>query len=610
MTTPNLEFRGYSFPVKIKKKTTVPWGYYQKDKQSKTLHAKEDWFEALAEAFDRRKAGESYDEILDFFKSKGIKSSKGGFLKLQKKYLGYEPVKREPKPNPEEVAEKKRVLKAAAEKRRITAAKKRLEKLEPKPELEGNSFSIGEPPKDEQGRNVVFKPNDGPQTEFLAAPEFEVLFGGAAGGGKSYALIADPIRYFDNKHFVGLLLRRTNDELRELIWKTKELYPQIYPDAKFSEKASEWRFPSGARMWMSYLDRDDDALRYQGQAYTWVGFDELTHWPTPYPLNFLRTRVRAAAGTGLEDKLAIRATTNPGGPGHVWVKKTFIDPAPYGKPFWATDVDTGDILRDTRGNPLFKRRFIPALLQDNPYLYEDGSYEANLSALPEKKRKQLLEGDWTVADGSEFEEFNPNVHICVPFDIDHTWTRFRSMDYGYSSYSAVHWYAIDPSDQQLIVYRELYVSKKTGEEIAGIINQLERGEKIYYGVLDSSVWHKRGEGPSVAEVMNQRGCRWRPADRSAGSRIAGKNRIHELLKVDPDTGKPGLVIFDTCRQLITDLPAIPSDPKGTDDIDKKYASDHTYDSLRYGVMSRPRSDPFGGMPPTRTVNVPDRVFGY
>ena len=113
---------------------------------------------------------------------------------------------------------------------------------------------------------------------FLAASEREVLYGGSAGGGKSYAMLADPLRYMGHPQFSGLLLRHTTEELRELIFKSQELYPKIWPGIKWSERKMQWTAPSGARLWMSYLDRDEDVLRYQGLAFSWIGFDELTQW--------------------------------------------------------------------------------------------------------------------------------------------------------------------------------------------------------------------------------------------------------------------------------------------------------------------------------------------
>jgi hypothetical protein len=205
------------------------------------------------------------------------------------------------------------------------------------------------------------------------------------------------------------------------------------------------------------------------------------------------------------------------------------------------------------------------------------------------------------------------VHVCEPFDIPSDWRKFRSCDFGYSSYSAVHWYAIDPSYETLYVYRELYLSKHTGRDLAKAILSAEVGDNLQYGILDSSCWHQRGNvGPSIAEEMIAEGTRWRPSDRSAGARVAGKNRLHERLKIDEETETPGIVFFNTCRQIIADLPTIPSCPKGTDDIDARYASDHTYDSIRYGVMSRPKAfSPFDFMQKPITRWQPsDTVFGY
>jgi hypothetical protein len=238
-------------------------------------------------------------------------------------------------------------------------------------------------------------------------------------------------------------------------------------------------------------------------------------------------------------------------------------------------------------------------------------YEANLLSLPEHQRRQLLEGDWSVAEGAAFTEFNPSIHVVKPYDIPHGWARFRACDYGYGSYTGVLWFAVTPSDQ-LVVYREMYVSKVTATDLADMILEAEDGEKIRYGVLDSSLWHRRGDtGPSLAEQMIMKGCRWRPSDRSKGSRVAGKNEIHRRLQVDEFTQEPSLVIFDNCRSLIAQLPSLPLDKRNPEDVDTK-AEDHLYDALRYGVMTRPRSHLFDYNPDSQRTGfqAADSTFGY
>jgi hypothetical protein len=314
----------------------------------------------------------------------------------------------------------------------------------------------------------------------------------------------------------------------------------------------------------------------------------------------------------------MRATTNPGGPNHAWVKKMFIDPSPAGKAFDATDIETAKTLvypkgHSKEGQPLFKRRFIPAMLTDNPYLMQTGDYETMLLSLPEHQRKQLLEGNWDIAEGAAFPEFNRQIHVVEPFHIPSNWTKFRACDYGYGSYSAVVWFAVSPSEQ-LVIYRELYVSKVLAKDLAHLVMRAEENDgPMRYGVLDSSCWHKRGDtGPSLAEQMIAEGCRWRPADRSAGSRVSGKNELHRRLQLDPFTEQPRLVITSNCVNTIAQLPIIPLDKKNPEDIDTK-AEDHLYDAIRYGVMSRPRSSLFDYNPLNSAgsgMKMADPTFGY
>lgn len=475
---------------------------------------------------------------------------------------------------------------------------------------------------EEDDREIIFRPNPGPQTLFLSSSEKEVLYGGSAGGGKSYAVLADALRYMDNPDFRGLILRRTSDELRELIQKSQEIYPKAIPGMKWSLSKNSWTSPKGGILWMTFLDRDEEVTRYQGQAFTYIAFDELTQWPTPYCWNYMRSRLRS---TNPNMKTYMRATSNPGGVGHVWVKKMFVDPAPWGKAFDATDIETNETLvypsthrnkqgviepHPLAGQPLFKRRFIPARLSDNPYLYDAGEYEAMLLSLPETERKRLLEGDWDVVAGAAFPEWDRGIHVIEPFDIPRGWKRFRACDYGYSSFAGVLWFAVAPDDQ-IIIYDELYVSKVLARDLGYMILDREWEDKISYGVLDSSCWYQRGDvGPCIAEQMINVGCRWRPSDRSKGSRVAGKNEIHRRLQVEEETGQPRLVIFDTCTNLIAQLPVIPLDKNNIEDVDTN-SEDHLYDALRYGIMSRPKSDLFSRDPMMNRGYAPaDPKLGY
>ena len=424
--------------------------------------------------------------------------------------------------------------------------------------------------EDLKDANVLFHPNEGPQTDFLAADEKDVLYGGAAGGGKSYAMLVDPLRYAHKKAHRALILRRSMPELREMIDKSRELYPQAFPGAKFREVEKLWNFPSGAKIEFGFLERDADVYRYQGQAYSWIGFDEITHLPTEFSWNYLASRLRT---TDPEIKTYLRCTANPGGVGSQWVKKRYIEPEENNKSFVGTDGLT--------------RKFIPAKLADNPYLSEDGVYEQMLNSLPPIQRRQLLEGNWDVAEGAAFGEFDPDAHIITPFEIPLSWERVKGIDYGYASESCCLWGTIDMNDGTLIIYRELYKKGLTGEELGSIITDMEMVDPFSVnGVLDTAAWARTGTtGPTVGEALLRAGHKLRRADKN---RVQGKIQIHEYLKVR-ESGRPKLQIFNTCPNLIRELQSIPLSKTNPEDVDT-HASDHAYDALRYMIMSRPRMD--------------------
>jgi len=442
--------------------------------------------------------------------------------------------------------------------------------------------------------NVIFQANEGPQTEFLAAPEKDVLYGGAAGGGKSYAMLVDPLRFCHRGAHRALILRRSMPELRELIDKSRELYPKAFPGCKFREVEKLWNFPSGAKVEFGFLERDADVYRYQGQAYSWIGFDEITHLPTEFGWNYLASRLRT---TDSEIMPYLRCTANPGGVGAHWVKKRYVDPSEPGESF--------------KGDDGLIRKFIPARLLDNPYLADDGRYEEMLKALPPIQRKQLLEGNWDVAEGAAFTEFDPDIHVIPPFEIPIGWERVKGIDYGYASESACIWATVDRSDGTLIVYRELYKKNLTGVDLGEMITQMELLDPFAVsGVLDTSAWARTGTtGPTVGESLQQAGHKLRRADKN---RIQGKIQVHEYLKLK-QSGRPQIQIFNTCPNLIRELQSIPLDKNNPEDVDT-HAPDHAYDALRYLIMSRPKiNDPLSQMrhlQMERAYQPADMEFGY
>jgi len=489
-------------------------------------------------------------------------------------------------------------VKLSNQRDKLKASKETLEKLDKdnknKIITEDVLSKVPKSLREEANDNVIFKPNQGPQTDFLAAPQRDVLYGGAAGGGKSYAMLIDPLRYAHRPAHRALILRRSMPELRELIDKSRELYPQAFPGCKYREVEKLWNFPSGAKVEFGFLERDADVYRYQGQAYSWIGFDEITHLPTEFGWNYLASRLRT---TDPDIIPYMRCTANPGGVGAHWVKKRYILPSPPNESFTGEDGLT--------------RKFIPARLDDNPYLAKDGRYEEMLKALPHIQRRQLLEGNWEIAEGAAFTEFDTESHIVTPFEIPIGWERIKGIDYGYASESACIWGCVDPSDGTLIIYRELYRKGLTGVDLGHLIAEMEIQDPFAVpGVLDTAAWAKTGStGPTVGEALIRIGHKLRRADKN---RIQGKIQIHEYLKLQ-QSGRPRLQIFNTCPNLIRELQSIPLDRSNPEDVDT-HASDHAYDALRYLIMSRPKiADPLSrirDMHRAQAFTPLDSEFGY
>lgn len=463
----------------------------------------------------------------------------------------------------------------------------------------------------------VWEPQPGPQALAVSARfVLELLYGGARGGGKSSFLLGDYMQDIDiGEGWKGILFRRTYPELEELIAQAKEMYIPVGAVYKVSEKT--FVFPSGATLKMRHILNDMDAMLYQGHQYTWIGFDELGNWATLVAYNKLKACLRTTDPR--VKHMRIRATANPGGPGHHAVKNYFIDPAPLGfKQLTSVEGTT--------------RMFIPAKVTDNLILLRiDPGYISRLREVgsPELVRA-WLEGDWNVITGAYFPEFSTFEHVIKPFIIPKHWMKFMSGDWGSASPFSFHWHAVSdgtvsiPDERAylkdplmlphmlpqrqipkgaIVTYREWYGAVpgmvNTGlrwpaSRVAqGIISRTPRDEKITYRVLDPSAFKEDG-GPSHAETMARAGVFFRPAD---NTRLAGWNSVRERLTgidADPDinggVGIPMWYCFNTNTNLIRTLPALQHDEKEPEDCDTD-GEDHAPDDLRYGLMSRPWTRP-------------------
>lgn len=436
-------------------------------------------------------------------------------------------------------------------------------------------------------KKIGWQPFPGVQTEFLEADEDEVLFAGGRGSGKSMCLLVDAVRHVGNKNFRALIIRRTMPELKELIKRAKDLYYLAFPGVKWKEQDKMFLFPSGATIEFGYCDAVDDVERYRGQQYTWLGIDEVTQFETDEAYMKLKGSLRT---TDPELKIYIRLTTNPTGKGRNWVKEYFIDEGEAGKRI-TKEIET------PFGKMQLTKKWFQSTIKDNPAILENNpTYVAQLAALPPVLRKQWLEGSWEAIEGMAFPEFDTDIHVIQPFPIPKPWLKFRGADWGFGSEACCLWLAVD-YDNNIYVYREFACNGKlavkrgeeryTADKFAIEVLKRERDEQVRYGVLDISTWNKKGDsGPSIAEEMEMQGCFWRQSDRTGNSRKSAKMIMHKLLELNPETKKPRIFVFNTCKELIRCLTSLSVDDNDPEDVDTD-GYDHPWDALMYAIMSRP-----------------------
>ena len=445
-------------------------------------------------------------------------------------------------------------------------------------------------------KRVLWSPQP-KQAAFLRRGEYEAFYGGAAGGGKSDALVSEALRQVHIPHYKGLIVRRTYPELEELMEKSLALYPRAFPGAKFNASSHSWRFPSGARVLFGSMQHAKDRLKYQGRAFDFIGFDELTHFTwDEYSYLFSRNRPN-----GPGTRVYMRATGNPGGIGHGWVKARFVTAGPPQTTLWEeVEVRLPDGRRETHYR---SRVFIPATVFDNRKLLQnDPNYIDNLALMSPAERDALLYGNWDTFAGQVFAEWQNdparyqdriNTHVIAPFRVPENWRIWRGFDWGYSRPFSVGWYAVD-HDRRLYRIRELYGC--TGAPNQGVrweparvaqeIRRIEaedpnlKGRRVH-GVADPAIFNDAGT-ESVAALMERQGVYW---DRGDHDRMAGLMQVHHRLAFDGG-GIPMLYVFSTCKHFIRTLPALVYDETDVEDVDTG-GEDHIYDELRYVCMENP-----------------------
>ncbi|MBQ9084567.1 MAG: phage terminase large subunit [Clostridia bacterium] len=396
------------------------------------------------------------------------------------------------------------------------------------------------------------------QKEFIDTCESEVLFGGAAGGGKSYGQVVDALlfalKYPRSKQ---LILRRTYQELdKSLIRTALSLYPrEIF---KLNSSTHTGRFVNGSCIDFGYCAGENDVYQYQSAEYDVIRFDELTHFTEGQYL-YLISRVRGANDYPKQ----IKSSTNPGGVGHSWVKARFIDPSPADTPFVGEDG--------------MRRIFIPSMLSDNHFLTrQDSGYRERLLALPERERRALLDGDWNIFDGQYFSEFQAKEHIISPFEIPGSWRKYRTIDYGLDRL-AVLWIAMAPNGVAY-VYRE-YCKSDLPISISAqdIIARTPKNEDIYATLAPPDMWSRTQEsGKTKASLFAEFGVN---LTKTSNDRECGWLALKEMLRVGEEGAR--LKIFSTCTELIKCLPALTVDKlRPTDCSTEPHELTHAPDALR------------------------------
>lgn len=422
------------------------------------------------------------------------------------------------------------------------------------------------------------EPNE-KQKLFLSADCKNVAYGGARGGGKSWGVRTKAtLMALSYSGIRQLIVRRTYKELEGN--HINILRAELAKVANYNSTSKRLTFVNGSVIEFMYCARDQDLTSLQGQEYDIIYIDEATN------LSEYQMKAIAVCCRGVNDfPKRVYYTCNPGGQGHGYIKRVFIDRR------FNSNENPDDYM------------FIQALVDDNRALMESQpDYVAQLEALPEKLREAWRHGRWDVFEGQVFGEF-ANIpehyddmqwtHVINPFEIPRSWRIYRGFDWGYSHPFSCHWYAIDDYGC-MYCFRELYGCtgeadvgvEWTVQRVADTIAEIERtdptlkGRQIT-GIADPAIFAENG-GESIAEVMSKRRVYFRPGDHA---RIPGKMQCHYRLAFDEE-GYPMFYVFNTCKHFIRTIPSLMYSETQVEDVDT-HLEDHIYDDWRYVCMSRP-----------------------
>lgn len=431
------------------------------------------------------------------------------------------------------------------------------------------------------------------QNDFIKSEAFETLFGGAAGGGKSHGQLIDALLYaLKYPRSSQIIFRSTFADLeKSLIRKSRDIYPQSI--ASYNDSKHTWKFKNGSIVDFGYIQYEKDVYQYQSAEYDVIRFDELTHF-TEFEYTYMISRCRGANNYPKR----IKSSTNPGGIGHTWVKKRFID---IGEPnkIHTCKLETGE--ESTR-------IFIPSLVTDNKFMLEyDPDYVKRLDNLPEKERKALKFGDWDIFDGQFFSEFNRRIHVCEPFQIPKNWNRYISFDYGLDKF-AVLFIAVD-SKNRAYVYNEIHKENLIVSEACQMLKSYMRGKEYKAIFAPPDLWNRnRDTGRSTAEIFYENGVK---LTQSSNNRVQGWLAVKEWLKIrkkrHEQTGElieeSDLVILNSCLKLIEYLPQIQIDSKNPNDCaNEPHELTHICDALRYFCVNR--------ISPGKETDIIHEVFNF